>query len=155
MEENQRQLIQAWINKAESDLLNVHNNLQAERVPWDTVSFHCQQAAEKYLKAILVLHSLEIPRTHDLEALLNVIEEWVPILRDQHSDLQWLTTYAVAVRYPPELLEDTYEPEEGQRAYTIALAVRDVCREYLRSAGSDLSETEDTSNPDTGERDTR
>jgi HEPN domain-containing protein len=48
MKENQRQLIQAWVSKAENDLLNVRNNLQAEQVPWDTVCFHCQQAAEKY-----------------------------------------------------------------------------------------------------------
>jgi HEPN domain-containing protein len=150
MKENQRRLIQAWVSKAENDLLNVQNNLRAERIPWDTVCFHCQQAAEKYLKAILVVHNLEIPRTHDLEALLNVIEGRFPALRHQRSDLQWLTTYAVAVRYPPELLEDTYGSEEGQRTYAIALAVRDTCREYLRSVGVDLSETQDMGKHDEG-----
>ena len=138
MKENQKRLIQAWVSIAENDLLNVRNNLQAENVPWDTVCFHCQQAAEKYLKAILVVHNVEIPRTHDLEALLNIIEGQIPTLGNQRSALQWLTTYAVAVRYPPELLEDTYGPEEGHRTYTIALTVRDACREYLRSAGVNL-----------------
>ena len=142
MKENQRRLIQAWISKAENDLLNVQNNLQARKIPWDTVCFHCQQVAEKYFKALLVRHNLEVPRTHDLEVLLDVIVEWFPALQDQRSDLQWLTTYAVAIRYPPELLEDTFGAEEGDSAYTIALAVRDACREYLRSSGLDLLSTE-------------
>jgi HEPN domain-containing protein len=142
MQESQRRLIQAWIRKAENDLLNVRNNLQAEQVPWDTVCFHCQQAAEKYFKAVLVLHNLEIPRTHDLEALLNAVAERFPSLSDQRADLQWLTTYAVAVRYPAELPEDTFGPAEGQRAYAIALAVRDACREYGRTSGLDLWESE-------------
>ncbi len=30
----------AWLAKAESDLLNIENNVQADRVPWDTVCFH-------------------------------------------------------------------------------------------------------------------
>jgi HEPN domain-containing protein len=122
--------------------LNVQNNLQAQKVPWDTVCFHCQQAAEKYFKAVLVLHNQEIPRTHDLEALLNVIAVWFPALRGQLADLQWLTTYAVASRYPAELFGDVPEPVEGQRAYAIAQVVRKACREYLQAAGFDLSETE-------------
>jgi HEPN domain-containing protein len=142
MKENQKRLIQAWVSKADNDLLNVRNNLQAEQVPWDTVCFHCQQAAEKYLKAILVLHNVEIPRTHDLEALFNVIVAWLPTLQSRHSDLQWLTAYAVAVRYPVELSEDTFGTAEGQRAYTIALAIRDACREYLRLAGLDFPAAE-------------
>jgi hypothetical protein len=33
-----------WVAKAESDLLNISNNLSAERVPWDTICFHAQQS---------------------------------------------------------------------------------------------------------------
>lgn len=36
-----------WVEKAEHDLLNIDNNLAASHVPWDTVCFHAQQAAEK------------------------------------------------------------------------------------------------------------
>jgi hypothetical protein len=31
-----------WIAKADSDLLDIHNNLASARVPWDTVCFHAQ-----------------------------------------------------------------------------------------------------------------
>ncbi len=45
----------ACLAKADHDLLNIDNNLSAARVPWDTVCFHAQQAAEKLLKAFIVL----------------------------------------------------------------------------------------------------
>ncbi|MFH1115689.1 MAG: HEPN domain-containing protein [Pseudomonadota bacterium] len=60
----------AWLAKAENDLLNVENNLPASRVPWDTVCFHAQQAAEKLLKAFLVFRGQTPARTHDLVAVL-------------------------------------------------------------------------------------
>ena len=47
------ELARQWLAKAQNDLLNADNNLNAEQVPLDTVCFHCQQAAEKMLKAFL------------------------------------------------------------------------------------------------------
>lgn len=43
--------IRPWLRKADNDLRNIANNLRPggtdEDVPWDTVCFHAQQAAEK------------------------------------------------------------------------------------------------------------
>ncbi len=61
---------EAWLRKAEHDLLNIDNNLAAARIPWDTICFHAQQAAEKLLKAFLIYHGRDVVRTHDLIALL-------------------------------------------------------------------------------------
>ncbi len=91
---------------------------------------------------MLVLHHQEIPRTHDLEALLSVVIAWVPALQEQFSDLQWLTTYAVGSRYLVELFGDVPGQAESQRADAIVQAVREVCREYIQSAGFDLSAEE-------------
>lgn len=45
----------AWIKKAEGDLKTAEHTLTLkERCPFDTVCFHAQQCAEKYLKALLV-----------------------------------------------------------------------------------------------------
>ena len=68
----QKILVRQWISRAENDLLNISNNLAAQKIPWDTICFHSQQAAEKYLKAVLVFHAQPVPRTHDLEHLLGV-----------------------------------------------------------------------------------
>ncbi len=55
-----------WLLKAKNDLLNVDNNLKADLIPFDTICFHCQQAAEKLLKAYLVGNNKSYPITHDL-----------------------------------------------------------------------------------------
>lgn len=60
----------AWLRKADHDLLNIQNNLAAKDIPWDTVCFHAQQAAEKVLKAFLVARGHDLSKTHDLVALL-------------------------------------------------------------------------------------
>ena len=98
----------SWLKKAENDLLNIENNLSAERTPWDTVCFHAQQAAEKYLKAYLAYHGVNIKRTHDLVALLSVAVEFDKNLRSLEQDCRRLTYYAVSARYP----DDLYEPGE-------------------------------------------
>ena len=41
-----------WIAKAESDLLNIRNNLRAEQVPWDTICLHAQQAGERICEQV-------------------------------------------------------------------------------------------------------
>jgi len=72
----EKDLARQWLAKAENDLLNADNNLQAESIPYDTVCFHCQQAAEKLLKAYLVDRGVQPPFTHDLLLLL---EETLPL----------------------------------------------------------------------------
>jgi hypothetical protein len=52
----------AWLRKADHDLLNIQNNLAAKDIPWDTVCFHAQQAAEKVLKAFLVARGRDLSK---------------------------------------------------------------------------------------------
>jgi HEPN domain-containing protein len=110
----------AWLVKAENDLLNIENNLAAAHVPWDTVSFHAQQAAEKLLKAFLVYHARPLIRTHDLIALLAGCVEIDPSLAGLQEDCQKLSYYAVASRYPADL----YEPQEKEAREMIEAARR-------------------------------
>jgi HEPN domain-containing protein len=43
-----------WVEKAEADLLTSRREYRARKSPnYDAVCFHAQQAAEKYLKAVL------------------------------------------------------------------------------------------------------
>jgi len=96
------ELARQWVIKAGNDLLNADNNLHAETIPLDTVCFHCQQAAEKFLKAFLVGKGRIYPITHDLLAIL---ENILPINLDAEQlrdNLALLTPYAVEVRYPDD-----------------------------------------------------
>jgi HEPN domain-containing protein len=82
----------AWLRKAEHDLLNIENNLAAADIPWDTVCFHAQQAAEKVLKAFLVFHGRDLSKTHDLVALLALCVESYPGLAGLETDCRQLTS---------------------------------------------------------------
>lgn len=66
----------------------------------DMVCFCCQQAVEKYLKAVLVELGLRVPRTHDLEDLLRLVQPHHPGLAGLKRGLDFLTQFAVQARYP-------------------------------------------------------
>lgn len=40
MDEVTAAIVRQWFRKAESDILNIRNNLAADKVPTDTVCFH-------------------------------------------------------------------------------------------------------------------
>jgi HEPN domain-containing protein len=66
----------------------------------DAVCFHCQQASEKYLKAVLCQRGLHIRRTHDLARLLLDLVVHEPSVRPLRRVLDSLSQYAVEYRYP-------------------------------------------------------
>jgi HEPN domain-containing protein len=86
------------MQKADSDRLNAHRTLQTTG-PYDTACFHAQQAVEKYLKAVLALAGLPIPRSHDLEDIYNECLAVAPALVLDRMELSALTPYAVQLRY--------------------------------------------------------
>lgn len=118
-----------WLAKAENDLLNIENNLAAADVPWDTVCFHAQQAAEKLLKALLVSRGEIVPRTHDLSALLGGCQAAGFDVASISEDCQRLQPYAVLTRYPGSPFEP--DAEEGQLAAEAAARVMDAVRQLL------------------------
>jgi HEPN domain-containing protein len=113
-------LARQWLVKAENDLINADNNLKSEVIPYDTVCFHCQQAAEKLLKAYLVAKAIQPPFTHDLLLLLETILPYCADAEALRDDLALLIPYAIGVRYPDELLlpsrEDAYEARQAAQA---------------------------------------
>ena len=115
-----RSNFRTWLAKAEHDLLNIENNMKAPEIPWDTVCFHAQQAAEKLLKAFLVFHGQSPILTHDLVALLAACVPINPSLATRQQDCQRLNYYAVAARYPSDL----YEPTEADARQMIEAAHR-------------------------------
>ena len=92
-----------------------------------------QQAAEKALKAALVLDEVEFPFTHDLDALRNLLPgSWS--VRDTHPDLAELTEWAVETRYPGDWPEHT--DEDGTRAVSQARSVHDSVAAEFRRRGA-------------------
>jgi HEPN domain-containing protein len=92
----------AWIAKAQGDLLCIENNLVARDIPWEVVAFHAQQAAEKALKGFLVSRKQTVVKTHDVTFLLNQCRALGARLDGLDEDCRWLTRYATQFRYPDE-----------------------------------------------------
>lgn len=87
MEPRQNELINRedainWLSLAETDYgVAVHLFRAYHPKPLEIICYHCQQAAEKAVKAIIVLAGSQggLPKRHDLYLLLNQIKNIVPI----------------------------------------------------------------------------
>ena len=66
----------------------------------DTVTFHCQQAVEKYLKSYLIFQSTTFRLSHDLIYLLDLITEKDSDFKTYYDSVSELQGYAVEIRYP-------------------------------------------------------
>lgn len=120
-----------WIAKAENDLLNaVHTLKLGARCPTDTVCFHAQQCAEKYLKALLTFRGNDFPKTHDLEALAARLRNGVrPTVAP--DDLARLTRFATVTRYPGG---EEISLGEARRALAATRRIRKAVRAVLPRA---------------------
>ncbi|MDO8303378.1 MAG: HEPN domain-containing protein [Sedimentisphaerales bacterium] len=119
-------IVQEWIVKAENDLLTASHTLKlGKKCPTDTVCFHAQQCAEKYIKSFLVGEDIKFPRTHDIEVLVSLLPKHIhfPLTIEQQ---RILTEYAAAARYP-----GSYEPiplTEAREAVKLARRVKKEIR---------------------------
>ena len=115
-----------WVAKGDEDHVAIRLLLVGPDTPWTVVSFHAQQAAEKYLKALLVAKGQVVEKTHDLGRLLELDVKLVPALATLEEDCQRLTAYAVDSRYPDVLTGDleTLAHEAVAASERICTAVR-------------------------------
>lgn len=100
----QREEAQRFLRLAKRDQTAFAALLNTPAVDVAVACFHAQQAAEKALKAVMCLHGMEFRRTHDLEALADLLRavDVVPPV-DGHA-LRCLTPYAVEFRYDDETI---------------------------------------------------
>jgi HEPN domain-containing protein len=116
-----------WVKKAEADLQFATRSVRGADAFHDQRCFLCQQAAEKYLKALLEELGQPIPRTHVLRDLLALLLPHHPSLRGLTRGLKFLTRFAVGVRYPG----DWATKRQATAALRWAGKVRDACRAIL------------------------
>jgi HEPN domain-containing protein len=110
-------LVTEWIRKADLDFHTVVR-LAPEDAFRDIVVFHAQQAAEKYLKALLTKRQLEFPKTHEIRRLLELLEASDREVAEALPDARWLDPFGVDIRYPGDRPET--RPGDEQRALQLA-----------------------------------
>jgi HEPN domain-containing protein len=130
LEEEIRKLVSDWIGKAELDFDTVVRLMAEERFR-DIVAFHAQQAAEKYLKALLVRHQIEFPKTHIIRHLLILLQPVEAAMATSLSEANWLSPFGAEVRYPGDRPDTA--PGDELRAHDLAQEVRDKVMAALRS----------------------
>lgn len=130
------EVARSWLRRARSDLVTARKALAGrdELDPW-VASFHAQQAAEKYLKAALVVEQIRFPRTHELERLQTLLPAgWA--LPDREA-LAGLSRFAVAGRYPEDLFDAGPEPtwSDAEEAVRLAESIETDILTGARSRG--------------------
>ena len=87
-----------WLNRARSNLAMAKNRVA--EVYLEDLCFEAQQAAEKAIKAMMIMRGIEFPYVHDLGLLLSLLEQSGEVIPEAIVRAGDLTDYATTARYP-------------------------------------------------------
>jgi len=107
MADAKRDLVRAWLTKAHRDLEAACSVTSRDPPLFDIGAFHCQQAAEKAVKAFLVFSDSPFPKTHDVGDLAERAAQREVRFAAWVGRVAHLSDYAVGARYPDVTLEVT------------------------------------------------
>jgi len=119
--------LEEWIEHAEDDFENAKSGIRRRKLSVYGACFHAQQCAEKYMKAMLVFKGKSFPMTHDLLIINNLLTSAGILTGLPEDDLDTLSKFAVATRYPgskPTL-------EDAKEAIEIAKTIPKFTRAFL------------------------
>jgi HEPN domain-containing protein len=113
-----------WLAIAREDVRVAQACLMLDPPARGVAAYHCQQAAEKLAKGLLVAASTPFRKTHDLDELADLALAGYPECRDLLDAIRPLTVWGFAYRYPGT--EDIAEPvpDEAELRHTIGLIER-------------------------------
>jgi len=126
MDDTRRELLRSWLTKAASDLRSARVLGSADHPPLDTAIYHCQQTAEKAVKAFLVSKEISPEKTHDIRKLTLEAVVHEPRFNEVMDMAVALTPYAWEFRYPDDLAETYPTREEFDEALQHAQAIYDL-----------------------------
>ncbi len=102
MEAELHSVVQAWLIRARNDLALAEFTFEQRNDLLDTAAYHCQQAAEKAVKASLVSQNIQVPKTHDIRRLIQQALAANPGFNLFLKDADLLTPLATEFRYPSD-----------------------------------------------------
>jgi HEPN domain-containing protein len=117
----------AWMERAESSLGLAR--MQADGIELEDLCYQAQQSVEKALKAIYLAKDARFPFTHNLDVLLQGLEEIGIEIPEAVDAASQLTRYAVETRYPGFF--EPVSPAEYQKALLMAETVCAWAREKI------------------------
>lgn len=111
-----------WWAVAAEDLRVVRACLAMEPPSPGNAAYHCQQAAEKTMKGLLVAAGVGFRKIHDLDELANVAAPLYPALTADLDQCRPFTSWATEYRYPPE--DESPPPSEESVSEAVAILQR-------------------------------
>jgi HEPN domain-containing protein len=129
MTKDHNDYLKNWLFRANEDISVLENLFECgPELYASTICFHAQQAVEKFLKAFLVFHNIDFPKTHDLDYLL--LECKKINVENFEIDLGSLTDFGVSLRYP----DDFYIPDKEETILyrNIALEVKKAVENNIK-----------------------
>ncbi|MDR1998170.1 MAG: HEPN domain-containing protein, partial [Candidatus Margulisbacteria bacterium] len=94
---------QEWVAFADADLDTAQLLQKMRPMHHEIICYHCEQAAEKYLKGYLTAQKIFPPKTHELEKLCAMCAEKDKFFDDIAGICGFLTQFGTQPRYPHEM----------------------------------------------------
>lgn len=124
---------QRWIDLAKEDEKMAELALKAKL--YNQVCFHCQQGAEKLLKAFLLKKKGKFPKIHSLTELLILASGVDKNLMRLKNDCLYLDQFYVPTRYPDaplgNLPEGAPNEQDAKKAMNIVRKIDEVITKEL------------------------
>jgi HEPN domain-containing protein len=92
-----------WMHFSEMDFNSASFLMNMQPIPTEIICYHCQQSAEKSLKAILILNDIFPPKIHDLQELKTLCLPYITEAQNIEDACNHLNQYSVRPRYPQEI----------------------------------------------------
>jgi HEPN domain-containing protein len=124
-------VVKEWLEKADEDLLFSESIIE-DSTFYSQICFHFHQAAEKYLKAVIIALNAEFKRIHDLPVLLKACLPVRPTLQTLEEDCKLLNRFYVDTRYPVHW-PTRYSKEEAIKARAAARHIHDAVKETIET----------------------
>jgi HEPN domain-containing protein len=102
----QRELAFLYLQKAAEDEALIAEVLESPHISDAIIGFHCQQAAEKLLKALLSYNGIRFRKTHDVLELIDLLIDNGYNIPEHLLGLDEFTPYTVECRYELFPLEE-------------------------------------------------
>jgi len=103
MDDARLELVRDWLTRASHDLAAARALSALDQPLLDTAIYHCQQAAEKTVKAWLQFRDDPFPKTHDIEDLVQQAAKLDADFRTVRQSSRRLDTLLLGLPVPGRL----------------------------------------------------
>jgi len=141
---NEHDIIAEWLQIAYDDYDSALYLFQKpHRKPLEIICYHCQQSAEKSLKAFLCANGVDVPKTHETGILCRQCADVDNSFLSFMPQCEELAIYATETRYPIRIeIDEVMAKHTLKQAFEIYNFVSDILKPSKSICHASYTETE-------------